>query len=221
MIKAAIFDLDNTIIDSVETIWRCADHVLRNKGFSGIDRKTAEKAMGLTIFDMFAIAEPHLSQEQMGELFQEYKKCYMDFVKYSKVLPHAQDVLEYARWKGLQLALVTMKSRENAIKVLRSFGLSEFFSAFIGFEDTKEHKPSPEPILKAAAAVGVDAKETVVIGDTDMDIRAGKSAGAATVAVMTGVTPIEKIQEAKPDYTIKDLVELKKILSSLSAMASK
>jgi pyrophosphatase PpaX len=215
LIRGVLFDLDNTLVESVETIWRCADHVLRAEGLSGIDRRTAEKAMGLTIFDLFDLAEPNLTQAKKKKLFIEYKRCYADFMHYTVVLPNAKDAINYVKSCGLRIGLVTTKSRENTEKVLRAFGLREFFEALVGFEDTVQHKPSSQPIVKAASLLGLRPGEFAVVGDTEMDAIAGRGAGAVTIIVTTGVTPREKIIQAKPDFIIEGLGDLPKIVEEL------
>jgi pyrophosphatase PpaX len=215
MIRGVIFDLDNTLVDSIDSITKCADHVLRGMGKGGIDRATAEGAMGLTLFDLFALVEPDLSEAEKVRLFDDYRRCYMDFIHETKILPHAREALASASSRGLRLALVTTKSSGNARKILKAFGMHGFFMAVVGFEDTKKHKPSPEPIFKALELLGLGAGEVLVVGDTEMDIMAGRGAGAKTVAVTTGVTPRERLAPEKPDYIVDDLSELDSILKSL------
>jgi pyrophosphatase PpaX len=215
MIRGVIFDLDNTLVDSIDSITRCADHVLRGMGKRGIDRATAEGAMGLTIFDLFALVEPDLSESEKVGLFDDYRRCYMDFIHETKILPHALEALTSASSRGLRLALVTTKSAGNARKILKAFGMHGFFRAVVGFEDTERHKPSPEPILKALELLGLGAGDVLVVGDTEMDIMAGRGVGARTVAVTTGVTTRERLALEKPDYIVDDLSELDSILESL------
>lgn len=216
MIRGVVFDLDNTLVDSVDSIVRCADHVLRGMGKRGIDRGTAERAMGLTIFDLFALVEPSLNEEEKSCLFNEYKRRYMDFIGETKMLPHAREALAHAAKKGLRLALVTTKSVVNARRILQVFGLEGYFEVVLGFEDTANHKPSPEPIVKAMELLGLGACEVIVVGDTEMDVVAGRAAGARTVAVMTGVTSPERIAAHRPDYVIADLSGLGPILDGLA-----
>lgn len=215
MIKGAIFDLDNTLVDSVETIWKCSDHILRENGFRGVNRETAERAMGLTIFDLFDLAEPGLSAEQKRKLFNDYRGAYMEYFCYSKLLPGAHETLGYVKSIGLKLALVTTKSRMNAGKILKAFELFDFFDAILGYEDSVEHKPSTEPMLKASFVLNLKPEEVVVIGDTEMDVRAGKEAGSITVAITTGVKTAEQLQTVRPNYIISTLFELPKILRVL------
>jgi HAD superfamily hydrolase (TIGR01549 family) len=211
LIKGILFDLDNTLIDSLDCVWRCADHVLKDAGLAGIDREAALKAMSLKQ-DIFASAEPQLSTSQKEGLFDEFIRCYPDFLQYARILPKAREVLEEAKSRKLRLALVTSGSRDGAKSLLKSFGLSGFFEAVVGFEDTEQHKPMAQPLLKAASLIELEPNEVMVVGDTELDVIAGKRAGVTTVAVTTGVTPIERITREQPDFIIKDLGELPRIL---------
>lgn len=213
MIKGILFDLDNTLIESVESIWRCADHVLKAEGLPGIDRETALKAMSLKL-DLFTTAEPNLSASQKERLFEEYIRCYPDFTQHARIMPGAREVLEEAKSRKLRLALVTTENRESASGLLKTFGLLDFFEAIVGFEDTKHHKPSAQPILKAVSLIKLRPCEVLVVGDTELDVIAGKGAGATTVVVLTGVTPIERIRQEGPDFIIRGLWELPRIMDA-------
>lgn len=215
MIRGAIFDLDGTLVDSTETIWRTSDHTLKINGFKGVDKSTVKKVMGLTIFDLFLQVEPDLNEVQKSKLFNDYRNGYMDFIEHTKVLPKAREAIEYARSRGLKLALVTTKSRENAERILKFFDMRRFFDVVLGFEDTEEHKPWPEPIIRAVGLMSLKPGEVVVIGDTEMDIRAGRSAGSTTIAVTTGVTPLVRLLRERPYYIISSLAELPEIFKDL------
>ncbi len=215
LIRGAIFDLDGTLVDSTETIWRTSDHILKMNGFRGVDRGTVERVMGLTIFDLFLQVEPDLNQAQKRRLFDDYRNGYMNFIEHTKVLPNARDAIEYARSRSLKLALVTTKSRENAEKILNYFDMRRFFDVVLGFEDTEEHKPCPEPIIRAASLMVLKPEDVVVIGDTEMDMRAGRSAGSTTVAVTTGVTPLVRLLRERPYYIISNLSEMSEIFKDL------
>jgi len=220
LIRGAIFDLDGTLVDSTETIWRTSDHILKINGFKGVDKSTVERVMGLTIFDLFLQVEPNLNEVQKSKLFNDYRNGYMNFIEHTKVLPKAREAIEYVRSRGLKLALVTTKSRENAERILKFFDMRSFFDVVLGFEDTKEHKPWPEPIISAVGLMGLKPDEVVVIGDTEMDIRAGRSAGSTTIAVTTGVTPLVRLLRERPYYIISSLSELPEIFKNLEGSKS-
>lgn len=211
-VKGIIFDLDGTLVDSVDSIWRAADHVMRINGYRGVERSDVVGAMGMTIFDLFLRVEPRLTQKEQIKLFEDYRRLYMDFITYTKLIPGTKETLAALSCKGLKMAVVTTKSRENAERMLSFFSLRSYFDSVVGFEDVVEHKPSREPIVKAAKELGLDATELMVVGDTEVDIRSGKEAGALTVAVKTGVTSIEKILAESPDFLVEDVSAVPGIL---------
>ncbi|MEM3365420.1 MAG: HAD-IA family hydrolase [Candidatus Methanomethyliaceae archaeon] len=212
VVKGIVFDLDGTLVDSVDSIWRASDFVLRSNGYRGLDREEVVKVMGKTIFDLFLSVEPRLSPQEQHKLFEEYRRTYMNFIEHTKLIPKVREVLLFLRSRRLKMAVVTTKSRENAEKILSFFGIRSFFDLVIGFEDVREHKPSAEPIMRAAEGLGLQASELVVVGDTEVDIRAGREGGALTVAVKTGVTPLEKIIAESPNFLIESVSDLPEVL---------
>ncbi|MEM2058598.1 MAG: HAD-IA family hydrolase [Thermoproteota archaeon] len=212
VVKGIVFDLDGTLVDSVDSIWRASDYVLRSNGYRGLEREDVVKVMGKTIFDLFLSVEPRLSPQEQHKLFEEYRRTYMNFIEHTKLIPKVREVLLFLRSRRLKMAVVTTKSRENAEKILSFFGIRSFFDLVIGFEDVREHKPSAEPIMRAAEGLGLQASELVVVGDTEVDIRAGREAGALTVAVKTGVTPLEKIIAESPNFLIESVSDLPEVL---------
>ncbi len=211
-VKGIVFDLDGTLVDSLDSIWRATEYVLKNNGYRGVNRQDVVEAMGKTIFDLFLRAEPGLSPEEQQKLFEDYRRVYMDFIAHTRLIPKVKETLVVLRSRNLKMAVVTMKSRQNAEKILSFFGIRDFFDLVVGFEDVKEHKPSMEPIVKAAEGLGLRASELVVVGDTHIDVMAGREAGALTVAVKTGVTPLERITSERPDFLIEDVSSLPETL---------
>ncbi|MCX8182107.1 MAG: HAD-IA family hydrolase [Candidatus Methanomethyliaceae archaeon] len=220
VVKGIIFDLDGTLVDSTDSIWKAADYVLRINGYRGLERKDVVEVMGKTIFDLFLSVEPGLNKQEQQKLFEDYRRVYMDFIEHTRMIPKVSEALLMLRSRRLKMAVVTTKSRENAEKILSFFGIRSFFDLVIGFEDVREHKPSIEPMKRAAEGLGLRTSELIVVGDTDIDIKAGREAGALTVAVMTGVTPLEKILAERPDFLIKDVSDLPEILERNALIAT-
>ncbi|MBC7112426.1 MAG: HAD-IA family hydrolase [Candidatus Methanomethyliales bacterium] len=212
VVKGIVFDLDGTLVDSIDSIWKASEYVLKINGYRGIDRQDVVEAMGKTIFDLFLRVEPGLSHKEQQKLFEDYRRVYMDFIAHTRLIPRVKETLAVLRGRRLKMAVVTTKSKQNAEKILSFFGIRGFFDVVIGFEDVKEHKPSIEPIIRAAEGLNLQASELVVVGDTHIDVKAGREAGALTVAVKTGVTPLERITAERPDFLIDDVSSLPEVL---------
>jgi pyrophosphatase PpaX len=86
------------------------------------------------------------------------------------------------------------------------------FSGIVGREDVESRKPHPEPVLKCLGHLELDPQEVVYIGDSPIDIRAGKAAGSYTVGVLTGTSPHEVLHGEDPDHILESVVGLPDIL---------
>jgi HAD superfamily hydrolase (TIGR01509 family) len=102
------------------------------------------------------------------------------------VLPGALAAIERVRGLGLPLALVTGSSREEAAQSLDALGLAGVFDAVVASEDVPRSKPAPDGYLAAAAALGVEPTECLVVEDSRAGIAAGLAAGAVVVAIEAG-----------------------------------
>jgi len=124
-------------------------------------------------------------------------------------MPKISDTLKKLSEKA-KLALTTMRyvPKEKVIAELEKFGLAKYFQYIITALDTHDPKPSPEALTKCARQLGVQTHECLVVGDSVADIRAGKNAGAKTVAVLSGIFSREELQREKPDLILENVKEL-------------
>jgi phosphoglycolate phosphatase len=129
-----------------------------------------------------------------------------------KLIPGAADALKEIAAMGLQLALVTSTLREYmALKLdpLAQAGVEALFEIIITADDVKNKKPHAEPLVLCCAKLGLAPGNCVYVGDTRVDIQAGKAAGMQTVAVLTGFDDYAALDREKPDAIVKSLSELK------------
>ena len=109
-----------------------------------------------------------------------------------------------------KLALITMRSapKESIIKELELFGIAKYFTYVVTALDTHKTKPSPEALLTCVNALDVQICDYIIVGDSINDIKAGKAAGAKTVAVLSGLFSREDFAKEHPDLIIKDATAL-------------
>lgn len=91
---------------------------------------------------------------------------------------------------------------------MKKAAIYEMIDAVIVIEDTEKRKPHPEPVMACAQRLGVDERRSVYVGDADVEIKAGKQAGAFTVAVLTGVHDYETLVENRPDLIVPGVRDL-------------
>jgi len=208
MIKAILFDLDGTIIDTNELILTSFDYVLNNYLGLNIGREEILESFGVPLKDVMN----HYAKERAEELVDEYIRYSLDsHDKYIKSYDHVEEGLIKLKNKGLKIAIVTSKRRGTALRGLNCFDLEKYFDVIITPEDSKKHKPDGEPVLKACEALNVNPEETIMVGDSHNDILCGKNAGSKTCLVNYTALDVEKIKTYKPDFAIdriEDVIEI-------------
>ena len=132
-----------------------------------------------------------------------------------KLIPGAADILKKIAALGLKLALVTSSLREYmAIKLvpLAQADVEALFEIIITADDVKNKKPHAEPLVMCSEKLGLAPGNCVYVGDTRVDIKAGKAAGMRTVAVLTGFDDYIALERETPDAIIESVSDLKTML---------
>jgi HAD superfamily hydrolase (TIGR01509 family) len=132
----------------------------------------------------------------------------------TKPLPNTALILK-ALSQRAKLAIITMRYASGAVVLeeLRQFSLEHYFAQVVTARDTPKPKPSPDALLKAVAAMGLELADCIMVGDSVIDVQAGKAAGTKTVAVLSGLYSRAELAAANPDYIINDLTELSQLIN--------
>ena len=207
-IKHICFDLDGTLVKSDKTIYKATLATLRHLSIKGdIPEQKFNKMIGLHFVDIFN--EFNLDVPDFEKFIGIYKNIYFDFIDDSKLYNNVEDVLfSLKNDKDIKLSLLTTKGQDQADKIIKYFNLDKHFDLIMGRRDGIAHKPSAEPLLFICNELEVDAKDTMIVGDTELDILCGKNAGAITCGVTYGYRTEESLKENDPDYLINDFDEI-------------
>jgi len=124
----------------------------------------------------------------------------------TKLLPNVAETLETLSEKA-KLSLITMRHvpKQAIIKELECFGISKYFTHVVTALDTPKPKPSPEALIKCVDALDLEMCDCIIAGDSVNDVRAGKAAGARTVAVLSGLFQREELAREYPDFILSDV----------------
>ncbi len=205
--KGILFDLDGTIFDTKPAYMEAARIAFRTTGY-----QMPENTKILEIPKRIEQRES-LNDIVIGDtkaFLDIYLKTFYDIsTAESKPFPNIEDALDTLSKKA-KLAVITMRRVPNTsiINELKQFGLNKYFAHVVTALDTHKPKPSPEGLIKAVTALDVQMCECIIVGDSTVDIRAGKAAGAKTVSVLTGLYSREELAEADPDFIINDITEM-------------
>jgi len=111
------------------------------------------------------------------------------------------------------MAVVSARDEKSTLRFLNQFDLVKYFDVIVTGLSAPHTKPYPDPILFAAQKMGVKPEECLMIGDTTVDMRAGKSAGAQTVGVLCGFGEEEELRKLGADFILKSTGELADMLN--------
>jgi phosphoglycolate phosphatase len=206
-VKGIFFDLDGTIVDSREAYYEAA-----RIAFHALGQEPPEKQDTLEIPRRLEQKQPidDLVKGDINEFLRIYLEAYYSVTEEkTKLLPNVSAVLENLSAKA-KLALITMRSVPAAsiIKELERFRIAEYFSCVVTALDTRKPKPSPEALMQCVKALDVQICDCIIVGDSINDVKAGKAAGAKTVAVLSGLFSREEFAKEHPDLIIKDAAAL-------------
>jgi haloacid dehalogenase superfamily, subfamily IA, variant 1 with third motif having Dx(3-4)D or Dx(3-4)E len=209
--ELAVFDLDGTLTDSGQTIFKTTLKALKHIGIKDELKWDAfNKKIGAHFKEIFD--ELDVNVEDLEHFINVYKSFYFDFITDTSIYDGVLDTLKYLKTEGIKVALLTTKAQDQADLIIDYFGLREYFDMVTGRRAGHGIKPDPEPLLFICSELNVAANKTVMVGDSELDINCGKNAKAKTCAVSYGFRGKEALLAENPDWLINNMTDLKKII---------
>ena len=218
-ISTALFDLDDTLIDSSVVIDQAIDVVFESCGIkqiSGSEFSRSVRVRGGQLAEAFLELE---TREGLNvNLLEVYRSAYWN--KSSglvRLYPNIKDVLTELYQSGIKLGIVTQKNwvldldgvPVGASKELEDLGIINLFSTGVGFENVVRYKPDPEGVLLALNTLGSNPANSIVIGDSPFDIEAGNAAGCLTCHAIWGLmSKGEELTPTKANWVLKTPLEI-------------
>lgn len=202
MTKIAIFDLDGTLLDTVQDLGRATNHALGVCGFPEHPIEDYYTLCGRGIYNLFRGALPEGKTDEamvkrMAELFLPYydeHKC--DF---TRPYPGITEMLRKITSAGIRPAVASNKYQDGAEKLVRHF-FGEFdFVKILGQREGQPIKPDPEIVYQIMSEMpGTGKDEVIYIGDSDVDMQTGANAGVRTIGVSWGFRSRAELEGGKP-----------------------
>ena len=209
-IRAILFDLDGTLVDSAEDLRHALNAILAQRGLRTLDLAEVKSMIGDGAAKLVERGLAATGGDLAGhaEALKDFLAIYgANAADATKPFPGAVETLKALKARGLPLAVVTNKPAAATATVLAELGLAGFFDAVVGGDTLPLRKPDPAPILHALASLGVAPDAALMIGDNHHDIRAAKAAGTGAIAVTYGYSHLPHA-ELGADRLIDNLTEL-------------
>ena len=200
--RAVLFDLDGTLIDSIELIRRSFRHMLFEHGFDGNDDSLWRRGIGRPLDVQLAeLARDPADVGAMVATYRAYNNAHHD--ELVTAFPGVRESLETLRAAGQRLGIVTSKARTGALRGLAHTGLANYFDVIVAANDVVRPKPASDPVLAALATLDVAPERATTVGDALPDLQAGRAAGTRTVAVLWGACDRATLETVSPDLVLE------------------
>ena len=209
-IELVIFDLDGTLIDSSIDITNAINYAIEPYGVQPV---TVQETISLVGEGITRLMEKVIEREgiktdknELTERFLEHYSAHL--IDNTTVYSGVRDT--FKKLNGYKKAVISNKREALSVRTLNDLGLLKYLDLVVGSDTTSGRKPSPVPLQYAMEKLGATPDQTVIVGDSNYDIEAGKAAGIKTVAVTYGYRPLELLRGA--DVIINRMDELTEVL---------
>jgi pyrophosphatase PpaX len=214
LLRATLFDFDGTLVDTTDLIYQSMRHAAGEVLGREISREVLMANVGQPLPRQMEL----LSAEHAEALLDSYRLHNEEnHDALIKEFPGVEESVARLHAAGVRVAVVTSKRRFSVDMALKTFpGLGKVVDQWVTMEDTTEHKPRPEPLLKGLELLGnVPRKQAAYVGDSPFDVAAAKAAGVRSVAVSWGAFSEDALRAAEPDHLVPDLDSAVDVLLSL------
>lgn len=211
-VRALLFDLDGTLIDSLELILASYRHTMvTHLGAAPADDRWL-RTMGTPLAAQ--LREFARDDEEAAAMLATYRahnaRVHDGLIRSFRGVA---ETLVWLRARGVRLAVVTSKLRESAERGLAACGIERsWFEAFVTASDAVPHKPDPAPVALALARIRQPASRAVFVGDSVWDLRSGRAAGVATAAALWGPFDRELLAAEQPDHLLERVEEVRDLV---------
>ncbi len=225
-LKAVLFDLDGTLVDTAPDLAVAVDTMLEQLA---LPRCGEEKVRDWVGDGIEALINRSLSDAYNGQISEDLLTRARSFFHaaykanlsgLSRVYPGVIDGLSQLQSRGIAMACVTNKQNAYVLPLLEDLGLEKYFSAVVGGDCASQKKPAAEPLLLAAQRLGVDITEAVMVGDSENDIKAARNAGCLSIGLPYGYNFGRDISTANPDRVVASIADIPALISVIDDAVS-
>jgi len=211
-IRAVLFDLDGTLIDSERLILASYRHTMREHLGHVPPEETWKATIGQPLVVQMKMFADHEDQvAAMIGTYVDHNLAHHD--DYVHPFPGVRPLVEAVRESGRTLGIVTSKKRRATHMGLARCDLpAKWFEAIVTADDVERYKPEPEPVLEALKQLGIPGGSAMFVGDSTHDMRSGRAAGVVTAAALWGPYTRTQLEPTEPDVWLEEPGDLLTVL---------
>ncbi len=209
-IKGVLFDLDGTLVDTVDLIVAGFQHVTTTHLGYCIEPAAVKATMGRPLRECLSELAPDCG-DILYNTYQDFNRQHHDTM--IREVPGVVAVLEELERRGIAIGIVTSKRLVSAERSLNRFDLAGHFDVLITQDDTTRHKPDPAPLLCGLERMKLPAAAVIYVGDAIHDIIAAHAVPMRVAAVTWGAEERATLASLQPDWLIDDMAQLLAIIN--------
>lgn len=208
-----IFDLDGTLVDSVDDLCNSVNAARAYMGLPPLPRDLIASYVGNGAPVLIRRAMgPEATEEQVQEALAFFLSYYREhMLDHTRPYPGVVETLEKLERQGVKMAVLTNKPQRFSRDLCAGLGLAPYFFQIYGGNRFEQKKPDPVGIRTLIEEAGAKPAETWMVGDSATDVLTARNAGVRSVGVTYGISP-ETLKETPPDYLIHSMTELPGLL---------
>jgi phosphoglycolate phosphatase len=219
MIEGIIFDLDGTILDTIEDLTDSLNYALDQVSVKGYEAETVVTFVGNGMRTLVQRALVNRqSVQDVDNVLEMFKQHYSsNYNNKTKAYPNMKEVVDNAKKSGFYLGVCSNKPNEFVQHLIAEHFDKDTFAFVLGEVPFIERKPAPDMALEVAANLGLAPHECLFVGDSTVDIKTAKAAKMPICAVTYGFNSEEMILKEKPEYTVNDVAGLDQVIRALAS----
>lgn len=213
--KAVIFDLDGTLLDTIDDIAETLNFVLRSKKLKEFSVDEYKYFVGKGVDNLIkqVIKKGNFDQSLFDELKAGYYEVYKQQATITtRIYPGVSDLLKSLKGQGLSLNVLSNKPHSQTIEVISYYFGDSTFDLVYGKKTEFLPKPDQASILDILRVLQLNPEEVLYVGDTEVDIQTAKNAKISSVGVLWGFRTANELKTAGADYLVSDPHEIQKII---------
>jgi phosphoglycolate phosphatase len=188
-LKAILFDLDGTLVDSAADLRDALNALLAEEGLAPLDLQAVKDMVGDGVARLVerGLTARGAGLDRLPARVARFMELYEpNAARLTRPYPQVAETLESIRKRGLRLAVVTNKPHAATMRILEALDLAGFFDAVVGGDTLSRRKPDPAPLLHAMRALDAAPAATLMVGDNHHDVAAARAAGIPVAVVAYG-----------------------------------
>jgi phosphoglycolate phosphatase len=211
--KLVIFDLDGTLVNSVQDLGVAVNTSLEKMGLPTHDMDKFKYFVGNGIRKLCERALDGNNQHRVDELFTLFNEYYSThYAVHTRVYPNVLEVLEHLQQHNIKVAVASNKAEKFTTQIVTELLPTIKFDSIKGQVETRDKKPSPDIVFATLKELEVSAEDAIIVGDSNVDIQTAKNSGLKSIGCLWGFRDYLELSQAGADYIISDPLEIEKIV---------